>query len=239
MPSRDRRDSTIRSPAGEHFAALQRQAGPRRWLTAIMLSAATGLLANLILDWSLTSLVATLTLVGLLLWDHHHGTLASWWPTDQGLHRLAASTAHLERHGWTILPIPSPPPRNTHLLIGPGGVVVVEHQIWTITDTITTHPRTGLLHVGTRLAAQRIASARATATTVQTALANNYAGELSVRAVLAVDGKPVDEPHTVAGVTIMATADLARLLRRSCPVVLKRHEIVNVADIVRHLSTLY
>lgn len=230
----------VSTPANAQLAALQRQARPRRWLAAAVAGGATGLFANLILDWPLTLFAAIVAVVGLLLWDSRHGTLAGWWPADEGLHRFAAAAALLERCGWTILRIPTAAHRDTthptYLLIGPGGVLVVQHQVWTVTDTVTSSPTSGLLLVGGRPAIRRTASVRATAEVVEQALAHNLPGQHPVRAVIAVEGKTLDESRVAAGVTLVPVTDLTRLLRRGA-IVLRESDIATIGGTARRLFT--
>lgn len=198
--------------------------------------------ANLILDWPLILLAAIVTVVGLLLWDYRHGSLASWWPTDQGLHRLAATTARLERHGWTILRIPTAAhrqtPHPTYLLIGSSGVWVVQHQVWTVTDTVTTSSHSGLLMVGGRPAIRRTASVWTTAELVEHALADTLPVQRPVHAVIAVDGTTLHASRVVAGVTLVPVLDLVRQVRRRDSV-LTQPEITSVTDTARRLFTAH
>lgn len=208
MPSPGHDQPAALGPAATWFAALQRRARARRWLAAVAVGAITGVLANLAVDWPLTLAAVLVTAAGLLLWDRSHGTLASWWPTGQGLHRLAATAAGLEKRGWIVLHIPDRAPAHTYLFIGPGGVFVVQQQAW----PVITSPSNGLLLVGGRPAIRRVAPLRATTTSVAVAIADSPAP--TVRAVLAIEGKTAEDPRVVSDVTIVPTTGLTRLLNR-------------------------
>ncbi|HEU5470617.1 MAG TPA: hypothetical protein VFV67_08185 [Actinophytocola sp.] len=152
-------------PAATHYAAMRRASTPRRWLLAGTLGAATGLFTHLVLPWPLALCAAALTAAGLLGWDRQHPP-----------HRLAATAARLERHGWAALPAPihrhQDTPIAAYLLIGPGGVFVVDHQVWWATDAVTIDPATGMLMVGSTPAARRVASVKGAAAAVADDLPN-------------------------------------------------------------------
>lgn len=228
------------TPAQDYFAALQHQTWTHRWLAAIVGGGGAGLLANLIIDWPITVVIAVVTVAGLLLWDKRYGMLAGWWPTDQDLNRFAAIAARMERRGWAILPIPSPAPQDhpghTFLFIGPGGVFVVEHQVWSLTDTVITSSATGLLFIGGQPVARRTASVRATTATVHTALADTLPAHHTVRAILAINGQTLHQPLTTASVTITPITDLAHLLQHS-NTTLSQLDIATVTDTARRLFT--
>ncbi len=227
MPPPDRHRGTP-SPAAEWFADLQRKARTRRWLVAVAVGAATGMFANLVLDWPITLLVAFLTAVALLSWDSRYGTLAGWWPTEQSPHRLAATAARLERHGWHILALTGATPGSIYLVIGPGGAFVVQHESW----RLTTSPGSGLLLIDGHPAIRRIKPLLAAATTVEMALSGSAVQ--AVRCVLAVEA--LDEPHVIADVAIVPAAGLARLLRRG-DIVLTEPEVAATVSAARRLCT--
>ncbi|HET9142709.1 hypothetical protein [Actinophytocola sp.] len=208
-------------PAAGHYAALRRETLWRRWLSALLLAGATGLVTNLVLPWPLAVLSAVIALAVLLLWDRRHGTLSDCWPGRSRAHRLAATAARLERQGWSAVPAPARPddarPLAAYLLIGPGGVFVLDHQVWWATDAIGTDPATGLLMVGGKPAARRVASVKGAAATVAHTLANHLPDPSAVHPVLTVDSPMLHHPHLIAGVTILPIADLPTFLRDRDP----------------------
>jgi hypothetical protein len=194
------------------------------------------------LGWLAGLIVAGLVAAGLLIWDHRSGMLGGW-PGDRGCHRLVAAAARLERHRWAVLRSPTVPGQDladVYLFIGPGGVFVVEHQLWSFVDRVTTNPRTGLLEVGGRPAARRTTTVRAAAAAVDEALADVLADALSlaipVHPVLAIHGLTVDRPHATIGVTIVPIADLVRVIRTSSAL-LTPADADTVASAARRLFT--
>lgn len=94
-----------------------------------------------------------------MIWDHRYGTLADLWPGNRHPHRLAAPawSTRLDCPARAI-PARGDPALAAYLLIGPGGVFVVDHQVWWAPDRVTTDPTTGLLMVGGRPAAVSLPS---------------------------------------------------------------------------------
>jgi hypothetical protein len=223
--------------AAEHYVALSRESAPHRWLLAVLVGGAIGLCGGLVLPWPLTLLASAVTVAALLIWDHHHGAIASWWPGDHRPHRLAATAARLERHRWTALPNPQHEGLLAdYLLIGPGGVFVVDHQVWPKSDIVTTDHATGLLMVGGKPAARRVASIKGAAAGVAHELSHWLPDETAVHPVVTVDGLTLDHPQLVAAVTILPITDLARFLHDRDPV-LYPTGITTLTEHARHLFT--
>lgn len=230
------------TPAVAYFMALQRASWPRRWLTAAVIGAAIGLFARLALHWWWLAAVVALTAIAVLLTlDRYYGFLAGLWPDDLGQHRIAAAAAQLERHGWSVLHDPIVPNqqhvRPAFLYIGPGGLFVVEHQSWTVADTVTISPTSGLLLVRGQPAARRTAAVRAMAAAIDETLSDTLnTMDISVRPVIAVDGKTLDDRHDTVGVTLVPVADLTRFLRGS-EISLSTTEITTLTGAARRLFT--
>lgn len=225
--------------AATHYAALRRASTARRWLVAIALGGATGLFTNLVLPWPLPLLAALLTVALLALWDRRHGTIADWWPGTRPPVRLAALAARLERHGWTAIPEPAHPHRDrplaAYVLIGPGGVFVVDHQVWWAPDMVTTDPTTGLLMVGGKPAARRVTAVKGAAAAVTQALAGQLPDDSAVHAVVTVDGPTLDHQRRVADVTILPIADLTSFLHNRDPLLYP----TEIATLTAHARRLY
>jgi len=196
--------------AATHYAALRRATRPHRWLMAITVGAAVGVFTNLVLPGPLPLLAAVLTTAALLIWDHNRGTIAGWWPVPLPPTRLAALATRLERHGWTAIPHPrdTDRPIATYLLIGPGGVFVIDHQTWSALHQVTTHRATGLLMVSGVPAARRVAAVKGAAAAVTHALTENLPDDSAVHAVVTVDGLTLDRARRVADVTLVPVTDL-------------------------------
>ncbi len=224
--------------AAAHYAAMRRRSAARRWLAAAALGGIVGVIANLALPWQHSVLAALVTVIGLTIWDHRHGTLADLWPGNRHPHRLAAIAARLEQAGWTALPAPSAshggPRLAAYLLIGPGGVFLVDHQVWWAPDRVTTDPATGLLMVGGKPAARRVASVKGAAAAVTHALARRLPGEEAVRPIVSVDGPMLDHTRLVAGVAVLPIADLIGFLHGHHPL-LGRAEITALTEHTRRL----
>jgi hypothetical protein len=225
--------------AAAHYAALRSESTIRRWLLAVTLGAATGLFTNLVLPWPLPLLAAAITVAMLMIWDRRHGTIADLWPGDHPPHRLAATATRLERHGWTALSQPAHPHHDTplaaYLLIGPGGVFVIDHQVWWAADSVTTDPATRQLMVGGKPAARRVASVKAAAAAVTHALTSRLPDEAVVRPVLSVDGPMLEHMRLVAGCGHAAHRELTGFLHS--------HDLVlspdQVAALTEHAHRLY
>lgn len=224
-------------PASAHYAMLRRVTRLPRWLLAGATGAVLGAVVGVRLGWWLVPLVVAVTVAGLLVWDFRSGLLASW-PGDLGCHRLAAAVARLERRGWAVLHSPAvanqDPGRPAYLLVGPGGVFVVEHQVWPAGERVTTNPTTGLLEVAGRPAARRTTEVRAAAAAVDEAVSDALSREVPVYSVLAVHGLALDQPRDTAGVTLLPIPDLVPALRRRGRV-LSPGEVDRVASTARHL----
>lgn len=224
-------------PAQAHYAVLRRESRPRRWALAVTVGAVIGWVVGVLLGWWLGPFVAAVIVIGLLIWDRRCGGLAGW-PGDQGCHRLAAAAALLEQRGWVVLRTPTianqDPGRTAYLLIGRGGVFVVEHQIWPAVEKVTTSPSSGLLEVAGRPVARRTAAVRAAAAAVDEALSDALSREIPVHPVLAIHGLALDRPHTTVGVTILPIADLARVIHAS-RVLLSGTEVDAIAAAARRL----
>ncbi|HEU5473855.1 MAG TPA: hypothetical protein VFV67_24685 [Actinophytocola sp.] len=216
-PHRTGRDTTDARPARAHYAALRRASRWRRWTLAGAAGTVLGAFVGARWGWWLGLLAAAVVVAGLLIWDHRSGVLAAW-PGEQGSHRLAAGVARLERRGWVVLcdpAIPGQDPRTGYLLIGPGGVFVVEHQVWPAGGRVATSPATGLLEVDGRSVARRSTAVRAAAAAAGEALSDALARPIPVQPVLAVHGLAVDRPRVSVGVTIVPIADLVLVVRES------------------------
>jgi hypothetical protein len=103
------------------LAAVLAAATTTGGLAAAQASARPGLLAGL----------AVAILVGWLLRFRPSPEIRAWRRGAAGERRTARLLAPLERHGWTILhdlAIPGSPANLDHLVIGPGGVVVIDFK---------------------------------------------------------------------------------------------------------------
>lgn len=242
LRARTGRDASGPRPARAHYAVLRSASRLRRWVLVGAVAGANGAVVQLRLGWWPGLIAAGLVAAGLLIWDYWSGMLGSW-PGDRGCHRLVAAAARLERHGWAVLRSPAVPGQDlaeVYLFIGPGGVFVVEHQVWSFADRVATNPRTGLLESGDRPAARRTTTVRAATAVVDEALADVLTDVLSlavpVHPVLAIHGLTVDRPHATIGVSIVPIADLVRVIRAS-PARLTPTEADTVASAARRLFT--
>lgn len=233
------RGTTGPMPASAHYAVLRRASRPRRWALAWMAGAVIGAVLTVRIGWWVGQFAGLMIVAGLLLWDRWSGALGAW-PGDEGCHRLAAGVARLERRGWAVLRTPAiphqDPGRIGYLLIGVGGVFVVQHQVWPPGDRVATSPRTGLLEAGGRPAARRTTAARAAAAAVDEALSDALSREIPVHPVLAIHGLTVDQPRVTVGVTILPIAQLARVVLDS-KVLLSTADVNAVAATARRLFT--
>lgn len=229
----------VHHTAAEHYAALRRESAQRRWLLTGLFAGVTGLVLNLVLFWPLAVSAAMAISVALLVWDRGHGAIASWWPDDHRPYRLAASAARLERHGWGVFPAPVAPHDDSaladYLLIGPGGVFLVDHQMWWPSDIVTTDPASGLLMVGGKPAARRISPVKGAAAAVGHALAQWLPDETAVHPILTVDSAGLHQGRLVASVTVLPIADLHRFLRDRDPVLYP----TRIATLTEHARLLF
>lgn len=199
-------------PVGERYAALRRQALPRRWLTAGAVASVAGLLAVLILDRTHHAAAAGLVvLVVAMAWDHRHGWLMELWPGDPGLHRLAATAAYLDRRGWVVLPAPS-----GFVAVGAGGVLVVEHYVRGDGRPLPVAERGVVSPVDNGLL-RRIRAVCLRATAITDAVSGAAPRPVPVHPVITVGDPSIDPPRSVCGVTVAAPRCLPRLARRSAP----------------------
>jgi hypothetical protein len=208
--------------AAEHYGALRRESAQRRWSLTGLLAGVMGLVLNVVLYWPLAVLAAVVTAGALTLWDKDHGAIASWWRDDHRPYRLAAHAARLERRGWGVLPAPATThdgtPLADYLLIGPGGIFVVDHQMWWPPESVTTDQVTGLLMVGGKPVARRVGSVKGAAAAVGHALAQWLPDEAVVRPVLTIDAPWLHRERQVVSVTVLPIADLTGFLRDRDPV---------------------
>jgi hypothetical protein len=233
------RGTTGPMPASVHYAQLRRASQPRRWALAWMAGAVIGAVLTASTSWWVGQLAGSLIVAGLPIWDHRSGVLGAW-PGDQGCYRLVAGAARLERRGWAVLRAPAipdqDPGRTAYLLIGAGGVFVVEHQVWAAGEGVTISSRSGLLEVGGRPAARRTTAVRAAAATVDEALSDALSREIPIHPVLAIHGLTLDRPQVTVGVTILPIAHLARVVHDST-VLLSTADVDSVAATARRLFT--
>ena len=123
--------------------SVEREAGRRRRRAALrrLFSAAAGIAALLLLPAPAGWALAALALLAVL-WP---STAGRWAAGAAGERATAGALAGIEREGWTVLHDVRPPGKRwnlDHVLVGPGGVVVVETKQWRRpVRTLRRHPR--------------------------------------------------------------------------------------------------
>lgn len=199
------------SAAQQHLANVRRDASAIRWTVIAGFSAVLGLLAfRFLASWPAGLVVTVATATALTVWDRRTGTITGWWPGEFGDAALAAAAVRLERAGWRVL---SWPDRPVYLFVGPGGVVLVERQVWAGIDRITTNRRTGIMHVGDLPAARRGRDLRALGAAVHEALADAHWAELPMHLILAIRGQSLPGPRTTLGITMLPITEAVRHIR--------------------------
>jgi hypothetical protein len=138
---------------------------------------------------------------------------ASFQQGAQGEADTAAALAELTKHGWVVLHDRLAPAGGNidHLLIGPGGVVVVDSKSWSGEVVITE----GELRVGGRNRSSQVAAVASLAEAVARAVRDN-GHEAPVHSVVALtQDAPNDGPvRLTAGPLVVGIADVAASITR-------------------------
>jgi hypothetical protein len=203
------------------------------WRVAAVLAAAVaaGLLAAALLPrrGGLAGVVAAAGLAWLLRHRSSADTRA-WRRGAAGERRTARLLAPLERHGWAVLhdlAIPSSHANLDHLVIGPGGVVVIDSKQYRGQLQLD---RDGLLWHGRHLLVSSLRKVRWEADQADEVLG---IADLQVAAAVAVHGASVPSGGLEAdGVTVASARRVPDLLR-AMPPILGPERVAWLADRAR------
>jgi hypothetical protein len=174
-------------------------------------------------------LLAVATL-GLVLRFRLSADTLAWRRGATGERRTARLLARLERHGWAVLhdlAIPGSAANIDHLLIGPGGVVVIDSKQYRGRLRLD---QDGLLWHGRHLLSSMLRTARWEADQADEVLG---VADLTVAAIVAVHGASVPWGRLeVDGVTVAAARRVPDLLQ-ALPAILGPERVTWLADRAR------
>jgi hypothetical protein len=177
----------------------------------------------------LAALVAAAGLGWLLRFRPSADTMA-WRRGAAGERRTARLLAPLERHGWAVLhdlAVPGSAANIDHLVIGPGGVVVIDSKQYRGRLQLD---RDGLLWHGRHLLISRLRRVRWEADQADEVLG---IAEIQVGAIVAVHGARVPWGHLeVDGVSVAAARRVPDLLQ-ALPPILGPERVAWLADRAR------
>jgi hypothetical protein len=117
---------------------------------ALGLAFMAGLLLGRVTAWSmlLAPVLGAVLAVGLIVSGRRRRKVVSGWLQGAKGEQLTARTlSPLEREGWRIfhdLQVPGSPANIDHLLVGPGGVWVIDSKLWT--GQLRWDPQQGWMH---------------------------------------------------------------------------------------------
>jgi Nuclease-related domain len=195
--------------AGAGVGLLAAQAAPR-------LAGAAGLLTAVALAWVLRFRVSPET--------------SAWRRGAAGERRTARLLSHIEDRGWVVLhdlAIPGSPANIDHLLIGPGGVVVIDSKQYR--GRLQLSPD-GLLWHGCHPLSLTLNRVRWEADQADQVLG---VADLQVAAIVAVHGASVPWGRVEASGVTVAPADRVPDLLRALPRVLSAEQVDWLADRAR------
>jgi hypothetical protein len=204
---------------------------PWRALALLVASMASWLVATRVLPRlaGLAALVAAAGLGWLLRFRPSADTMA-WRRGAVGERRTARLLAPLERHGWAVLhdlAVPGSAANIDHLVIGPGGVVVIDSKQYRGRLQLD---RDGLLWHGRHLLISRLRRVRWEADQADEVLG---IAEIQVGAIVAVHGARVPWGHLeVDGVSVAAARRVPDLLQ-ALPPILGPERVAWLADRAR------
>jgi hypothetical protein len=193
---------------------------------ALGLAFAAGLIAGALTRWSLLLLPVLAVILGAGLaatTAHRRQLVASWRQGAKGERQTARLLAKLEQDGWRVLhdlAIPGSRANVDHLVIGPGGVWVVDSKLWG--KRVWWDPRHGWMH-GQAAITPELNTTRWEATQVEQALADTLAATarhlpggygIDVQLAWCVHGEPLPGGKLVVdGETLVSPRRLLSLLR--------------------------
>jgi hypothetical protein len=219
-------------PAAEHYAMLRRASRARRWALLLELGFMIGLFAGLVLEWWQAILAAVTGVAVAAMWDSNRGVIAGWWPGDPGRQRLAAAAARLERRGCGTLPTPVRPddgPLAAYLIIGPGGVFVVDHQAWETDVAVGAEPTDRWTLYNCMPDVRRRARLKEASASVARVLPRTSDRRLPVFPIVTMDG-PFFRPFCGrGGVMLLHVADLVEFVEDT-PATLTPAEVRALTD---------
>ena len=204
---------------------------PWRALALLVASMASWLVATRVLPRlaGLAALVAAAGLGWLLRFRPSADTMA-WRRGAAGERRTARLLAPLERHGWAVLhdlAVPGSAANIDHLVIGAGGVVVIDSKQYRGRLQLD---RDGLLWHGRHLLISRLRRVRWEADQADEVLG---IAEIQVGAIVAVHGARVPWGHLeVDGVSVAAARRIPDLLQ-ALPPILGPERVAWLADRAR------
>jgi Nuclease-related domain len=233
--------ATIGRPGGSAEAEYwrRRTAEQAAWIRTLTWRVATALAAGAgaallvaLADLHLALLVGVVVAagVGWMLRFRPSSDTRAWQRGALGERRTAQLLGRLERHGWTILhdlAIPGSRANIDHLLIGPGGVVVVDSKQYR--GRLQLDPYGNLWH-GRYPLASVLRAVRFEADQADQILG---VAEVQVAAIVAVHGTSVPWGQvTASGVTVVPAAQVPRLLGAE-PAILTAERVAWLADRAR------
>jgi Nuclease-related domain len=209
------------------------------WTRTLPWRLATVLTASLLTRWLAAQLVARLAAVATVVaaagvaWALRFRTspdTRAWQRGAAGERRTARLLAPLERHGWAVLhdlAIPGTQANIDHLVIGPGGVVVIDSKQYRGRLHLDPH---GFLWRGRHLLISTLRKVRWAADQADEILG---VAEVQVAAIVAVHGASVPWGRLQAdGVTVAPARRVPDLLR-ALPPVLGPERVAWLADRAR------
>jgi hypothetical protein len=219
---------------------------------ALGLTFAAGLIAGALTRWSLVLLPVLVVVLGAGLavtTARRRELVASWRQGAKGERQTARLLARLDREGWKVLhdlAIPGSRANIDHLVIGPGGVWVVDSKLWG--KRVHWDPRHGWMH-GQAAITPELNTTRWEASEVEQALADtlNTAARhlpggygIDVQLAWCVHGEPLPGGKLVVdGETIVNPRQLLPLLRAGRGPTLPPaavEEIASMAEVTLHAA---
>jgi hypothetical protein len=175
--------------ARAHYAALA--AERRKLRLAVVASAAlvAFIVGVLLLGWEVGLALALWAAGSVLVWQRRHDSAGTWRRGAAGERRTARMLAPLTRRGFTVLhdrALPRSRANLDHLVIGAGGVLIVDSKNWAKDKLVKGRGRG--LRVGRVSGRTVVKSALFEMDRVREALRRDLGREIPVAAVLAVHG---------------------------------------------------
>jgi Nuclease-related domain len=215
--------------------AMERSTWTRGLVWRAPLSAAAGLAASVVATQAglaragLVGLVVA-TVVGWWLRFRPSANTRAWRRGATGERRTARLLAPLERRGWAVLhdlAIPGSPANIDHLVIGPGGVLVIDSKQYRGRLRLDSH---GMLWHGRHLLVSTLRTTRWAADQADELLG---IADLQVPAIVAVHGASIPWGRVHAdGTTVVPARQLANLLQ-ALPPILGPERVAWLADRAR------
>jgi hypothetical protein len=189
------------------------------WRAAVVLASGVGfglLAAQLDADLADLAWLLAAAAVGWVLRFRVSPETSAWRRGAAGERRTARLLRPLEQRGWVVLhdlAVPGSPANIDHLLIGPGGVVVIDSKQYRGRLQLDPH---GLLWHGRHLLTPALRAVRWEADQADEVLG---VADVDVASIVAVHGAGVPWAGvTVDGVTVAPTSRLLDLLRARLPI---------------------